>query len=63
MFTVDQKIISLRIIIQLVVLISFTTILNEWALVLAISVFSRGYVNKRVKRTYYFMRKRMAKEQ
>lgn len=63
MFTVDQKIDSLRISFHLIVFIVFTILLNEWALGLAISVFSRCYINKFAEKTYFFMRKLIVKEQ
>ena len=56
MFTVDQKINSLRMIIHLFVFIIFTNMLNEWSLGLAVSVFSRCYISKIAEKSYYFVR-------
>lgn len=62
MFTVGQKIGSLRIIIHLIIFISFTLLLSEWALGLAVSAFSRCYINKIAEKTYHYMKRLIVKE-
>lgn len=62
LITVDQKIGLLRIIIHLIIFVSFTLILNEWALGLAVSVFSRCYINKLAKNMYYYVHKIISKK-
>lgn len=56
MSTVDQKIDSIRITIHLIVFAGFTMLLNEWALGLAVSAFSRCYINKFAEKTYSFIK-------
>ncbi|MDN6162327.1 MAG: hypothetical protein L0I79_06095 [Atopostipes sp.] len=62
MLTHRQTMTLLKIIIHFIVFISFTFILNEWALGLAVSVFSRCFINKLAKNTYSSINKFLSKE-